>query len=482
MTPPWLAEWWPHVTALATVAAMLATAAHVLLHKRDTRSAVGWLGLVWFAPILGVVFYWIFGINRIRRKAQVLFAERRAVELPSLACALSAQDVEGRTGSRDLAALAHLTDEVAARPLTDGNHIVPLHNGDEAYPEMIGAIDGAESTIALCSYIFDNDLWGKRFGESLVAARRRGVEVRVLVDDVGARYSLPSIAWRLRRRGVPTARFMKSRMPWRFRYYNLRNHRKILVVDGRLGFTGGMNIAAPNVHRDGPKRPIRDLHFRVEGPVVSQMQVTFATDWLFATGEELKGPEWFPRQEEQGPTLARGISDGPDDDFDKLRLTILGALACARRSVRVATPYFLPDGELEAGLKIAALRGLEVQILLPERNNLRMVKWAATAGLDELIATGCQVFLTPPPFDHSKVMVVDGAWVLLGSANWDPRSLQLNFEFNLECYGEELAARVEELLDGRRRHAREVTLRELRARPLAARLRDHAFRLFSPYL
>jgi cardiolipin synthase len=255
-----------------------------------------------------------------------------------------------------------------------------------------------------------------------------------------------------------------------------------LVVDGTVGFTGGMNIRAGNVLLDEPPHPVQDVHFRVEGPVVAELQAAFAADWRFTTGETLAGPRWFPELESCEPAIARGISDGPDEDFDKLRFVILGALACARESVRIATPYFLPDNELASALRVAALRGVDVKILLPEANNLRMVKWASTAGLQELIFSGCRVFLSPPPFDHSKLVVVDGGWVLFGSANWDPRSLALNFEFNLECYAPELAAEVTRTFEAKRALAREVSLEDLAGRPPLARLRDQAFRLFSPYL
>ena len=180
--------------------------------------------------------------------------------------------------------------------------------------------------------------------------------------------------------------------------------------------------------------------------------------------------------------MARGISDGPDEDFDKLRMVIMAALATAQSSIRIITPYFLPDAELVSALRIAALRGVAIDILLPARSNLRMVKWASDAGLEELIRGGCRIFLTQPPFDHSKIMVVDHAWVLLGSANWDSRSLALNFEFNLECYDMRLAATVESILQEKKSTARELILQDILAKTLFVKLRNRFFRLFSPYL
>ncbi len=475
--------YWPHLAAAGTLVLMAFTAVHVLLHKRDARAAVSWLGLVWFVPLLGVVLYWVFGVNRIRRRAHLPFADRVPPAWEAGEAVVTPARVEELLGPSHPALdnLAELGERVTSLPLLAGNRVDPLVNGDEAYPGMLEAIESSTTSVSLCTYIFDRDPWGRRFCDALVRAVGRGVQVRVLIDDVGARYSIPAVVGGLRRDGVPVARFMRSLRPWRFRYYNLRSHRKILVADGRVGFTGGMNIRAGHVLKEGGRHPVKDLHFRIEGPVVAELQRAFADDWKFTTGEALEGQRWFPLIETCGPTIARAIADGPDEDFDKLRLVMLGALACAQRSVRIATPYFLPDSELASGLQVAALRGVRVEVVLPEENNLTLVKWASGAALEDL-EPRCRVFLVPPPFDHSKVMVVDDAWVLLGSANWDSRSLLLNFELNVECYDPDLAVRVNRVLEAKLTVAREVTPAELRERPLPVRVRDRFFRLFSPYL
>jgi cardiolipin synthase len=315
--------------------------------------------------------------------------------------------------------------------------------------------------------------------EALGEAARRGVEVRVLVDALGSRYTWPPITGKLRRAGVRAERFLPTLMPKRLPFMNLRNHRKILVVDGRVGFTGGMNIRA---HFLPGEDAARDLHFRLEGPVVGQLQETFAEDWAFTTRERLSGEAWFPALGPTGPVMARGIPDGPDEDFETIRWTLLGALASARDTVRILTPYFLPDQGLITALNVATLRGVKVDLLLPERGNLPFVQWASAAQLWQVMRPGCRVFLTAPPFDHAKLMVVDGVWSLIGSANWDPRSLRLNFEFDVECYDAQLAMRLNALIEERLSRSRLVTLEELNARPLPIRLRDGVARLLSPYL
>jgi cardiolipin synthase len=224
------------------------------------------------------------------------------------------------------------------------------------------------------------------------------------------------------------------------------------------------------------------LHFCVHGPVVAQLQEAFANDWAFCTGEILDGDLWFPLLHYPGNTIARVITDGPDADFEKLRWTLLAALAEAQTSVQIFTPYFLPDTALVSALNLAALRGVRVDIILPAKNNLPYVHWASRALWWQVLERGCHLWLTPPPFDHSKLMIVDGHWVLLGSANWDARSLRLNFELNLECYGRDLAHDLMAFIERKFHGAREVTLAEADGRPLPAKVRDAVARLFSPYL
>lgn len=479
-----LLDLWPFVLAATIPAVQVVAAAHVVLRKRDVRSAVGWMGLIWLVPLVGALLYALLGINRIQRKARSLRSAPAGYELWLPDGALSSEDVTARLGpsAGSLAALVSLGDRVTERPLLTGNSVVPLVDGNEAYPAMLEAIEEAKDSITLLTYIFDNDSLGQRFLEALQEAVRRKVEVRVLIDDVGARYSVPPITGALKRADVPVARFMPTVLHWRMPYFNLRNHRKILVVDGRKAFTGGLNIRASFWRGEDPDHFARDLHFRIEGPVVREIQEVFAEDWTFTTGERLEGRSWFPDLQATGDVIARGISDGPDVDYEKLETMILGAVNAAGASVRILTPYFLPDQVLLRTLNLAAQRGVQVEVLVPEKGNQAPVQWASTAQLDQLLEKGVRVFASPSPFDHSKLMVVDRAWVLLGSANWDPRSLQLNFEFSVECYDRELGDRMEALFAERRDVAREITLDEVRGRSLPIKLRDGVARLFSPYL
>ncbi|HDO22619.1 MAG TPA: cardiolipin synthase, partial [Nitrospirae bacterium] len=372
-----LEEIWPHIAAGLTLIVTVVASGHAILHKRDARSAVAWVGVIWLVPVLGALLYLLLGINRIRRRARALRSDQSHYPwLSNYQCEANPDQALQQYGQ--FLSLSRLVEGIVQKPLLHGNRITPLVNGDAAYPAMIKAIDEAEYSVTLATYIFDNDRAGSLFLDALVRAVGRKVDVRVLVDDVGARYSWPPMTRMLQRAGVTVARFLPTFLPWRMPFINLRNHRKILVTDGSVGFTGGMNIREGHRIMGHPRYPVQDLQFLVEGPVVAHLQEAFAEDWHFCTGELLQDEHWFPPLEPKGPVVARGIPDGPDEDFEKLLWTVHGALACARRSVRIVTPYFIPDSTLTTSLNLAAMRGVDVDIILPQVNNLRIVKWAST--------------------------------------------------------------------------------------------------------
>jgi cardiolipin synthase len=467
--------------ALALAAVSLVASAHIILHKRDSRAAVAWLGAVWVLPGVGAILYLLLGLNRIKRRALELREQRATtpltVEHPSARVDADAFFVT----HQDLKPLATLGDRLSGRPLLRGNAVLPLVNGDEAYPAMLAAIEGATRTVVMSSYIFAGDGIGRQFAEALGRAVTRGVAVRVLIDDVGRFYSWPSVYGALRRAQVPTARFLPLLSATGSAFFNLRNHRKVLVVDGQVAFSGGMNIRDAHMIKDPRGGATLDVHFRLEGPIAMQLLASFAEDWAFVTRESLEGPLWHTEPVPQGETIARTITNGPDDDFEVVRHVILGAIASARTSIDIVTPYFLPDAGIITALVVAALRGVRVRIVIPQHGNIALVRWATPAILWQLLKPGCEVYFSPRPFDHAKMFVVDGTWSLLGSTNWDPRSLRLNFELDVECYCAEFASTVGTIIDERVRTARRVTLAEMDGRPLWRRLRDGIAR-FAPYL
>lgn len=456
---------------------------HALLRQRDSAAAVAWIGLAWLSPIFGVVLYYLLGINRVRRRARKLTPQGDAPAAPATGFEFGRDQVGNLPDEvAHFIPLGVLGERLTGRPLLTGNRFTALRNGDEAYPAMLEAIAGAEHSVALTSYIFRDDDAGRPFIDALVAARDRGAEVRVLVDGLGSGYFLRGAIGALAEAGVPAERFLHTYVPWRMPYLNMRTHKKILVIDGQTGFTGGMNIGAENVQALNPRHPVQDMHFRVDGPVVAHLMQAFAEDWAFTTGETLEGGIWFPPLEEVGHEIARGVASGPDEDFEKLQSMMAGALGRARETIRIVTPYFLPDRRMLFSLTLAAMRGVRVELVLPYPSNHWIVDWATSALHRELLAAGIRVFLVARPFDHAKLMTVDGLWALIGSANWDARSLRLNFEHNVECYGTETAPMIDRYIDDRISISQELSLAEVADRGIVRRLRDSAAKLLQPYL
>ncbi len=479
---PTLALTWEMIVLGAVALAFSLTALlHLLTHHRDHRSAGFWVALIVFSPVVGACLYALLGINFVRRKGRDY---REAIGVvyrqPAPDCPLFIHG-EPESAVNDCA-LATTLDRISRFHFASGNRVEILENGDEAMPAMLEAIRAARSSVSLSSYIFEAHGIGSEFVRELVSAGARGVEVRVIVDDAGTRYSWPPVTRELRRLGVPVRRFMPNRLVMRLITLNLRNHKKLLIVDGAAAFTGGMNIRQGNMILQNPPHPVRDLHFRVTGPVVEQMQRVFAEDWQFCAGEPLEGNAWFPKLQPAGATHALGIVDGPDEDIEVMPAALFASLNAARSRVCIITPYFLPLSHLMAALKLCSLRGVEVMIVTPARNNIPLVAWAARTLYPELVKTGCRIFESPPPFDHSKMLLVDDAWCCLGSTNWDPRSLRLNFEFNLACHDPDLVRRLSAVFEKKRAESVEVTTAMLAETPLRHRLRNGFASLFIPVL
>lgn len=453
---------------------------HVLLRQRDSRIAAFWATIIAFVPLIGAFWYALFGINRITRRGK---RYRAAMELEKTAAgeACPINPWESAPELKELHSLATAMGKLSRFGCTVGNHLTPMHS-EEAMLAMLAAIKSAQKSITLCSYIFEAKGIGAEFVEEMVKAKERGVQVRVLVDDVGMRYSWPPIINVLRKRGIPAQGFMHQHLLFRLLSMNLRNHRKILVVDGEIGFTGGMNIRPGNMISTNPAHPCLDLHFRVEGPAVRQLQRIFAEDWAFCSGEVLTGEAWYPELKQHGEIACIGVPDGPDEDIELMPKVIFAALTCAQRQVRIMTPYFLPDPPLIWALNAAALRGVDVQVITPRNNNLPYVRWAARTLYPQMLERGVQILEADGHFDHSKFMTIDGLWSLVGSTNWDPRSLRLNFEFNLACFDDILARKLDEEFALKLAVSKAVTLEELKAAALPLRIRDGIARMFIPIL
>ncbi|HKK28045.1 MAG TPA: cardiolipin synthase [Gemmatimonadota bacterium] len=465
----------------------------VLLHKERPVSAVLWLAILWAVPYAGAAAYLAFGVDRIRRGAR----ERRVVQemvhqsarlaprldehiLREAAPPPGAPDRLGRHILRgtDPAVPAH-------RVLT-GNRVRLLVDGDEFYPALREAILAAERTVHLQTFIFAPDAIGREFRELLSRRAEEGITVRLLYDRFGStRAHLTRFFEPARRAGVQV-RSISQANPLKGHFQiNLRNHRKVAVVDGRVGFVGGINIADKNVGARTGGQPIRDYHVRLAGPAVADVQLGFAEDWLFASGqppEELLGRDCIPDLEPVGSALVQVVPGGPESAGRGLADAFFAAIVAAEESVSIATPYFVPDAPIIRALSYASRRGVRTRVVVPAKNNHWYTGYAARALYGPLLEAGVRVFERGPPFMHAKALVVDDVYAMLGSANLDYRSLHLNFETNVEVVDPDFVATVARQVQSEIEASREVTPEAYASRPLPRRLAENFCRLFEPVL
>jgi len=438
---------------------------HALLTRPDPRSALSWIAVCGLIPYAGVALYALFGINRIRRP-QLTWGAANAVPVAAPAYPPS------------LAAQVRIGDALTRRPLEGGNALETLHDGEQAFPRMLEAIGSARDSVWLSTYIFQTDRIGRQFVDALAAAVRRQVQVRVLVDGIGEWYDWPHVVPILRRAGVQAERFLPPRLLPPSLSLNCRNHRKILIVDGSVAYIGGMNLGGREVGGSTGRR-MSDIHFRLCGPIVVQLGETFAEDWLFASGETLPAQAITWRA---GGCTCRAVPGGPDGDVDNLLLIILSAVTGAERQVQIMTPYFIPPLELVAALEAAALRGVQVSLVLPRRSNLRYIDWATLHWIPALVRRGVRVHLQEPPFSHAKLLVIDGRYAHVGSVNVDTRSLRLNFEIAVEVYDPDFCGELAAFIAQRAGSVPALTAESMEAIKLPQRIRNALCWLISPYL
>ena len=451
----------------------IGAALHALLKAREPKSALIWGAVCLFLPFMGALLYVIFGVNRVKKMTQNWRSHGASHFLSAKA---EKHTLSGHGLTPDFRALLQSGDKLLNAHMRSGCKIEPLFDGKETYPAMLKAIESATDSIFLMSYIFSTKKMGSKIIKALADAVARKVEVKVLIDGIGDLYSRPSAYKMLKKHNVPVRLFLSPLHSLRgFLFLNMRNHAKIMVVDGKLGFTGGMNI------RDEGK--MHDLHFQCKGPIVGSLQDVFLSLWYFTKREQEQTRVLFYDDSEKGRALVRGIDNGPYQDFPHIVMRLMQAINTAKSHIRIMTPYFVVGNVLIADLISARLRGVEVEIILPEENNLAFVKGATEAILPVLLKYGVQFYYREGAFAHSKVAIIDAVYVCLGSANLDTRSFLLNFEFNLEVYDLELAEKLIEHFDTIKvKHSRLITIEWLQARSVFVKLRNGLCKLFAPYL
>ncbi|WP_166831336.1 cardiolipin synthase [Thalassoroseus pseudoceratinae] len=481
----WLLSW--HWTTLITGMSFLVQLCLLpllLLHKKKhPESTVAWLMLLLMVPIFGGVVFVIFGINRVERKAARRALASRAItrNLPELT---QYQLIPSEKYSVHQRRLMRLATRLAETVPTNNNKVEIVADTNRTFGLIEQAIREAKQSIHLEYYIWQPDATGLRLRDWLVERARSGVEVRVLVDGIGS--------WAMRRNrrfvqpmkdaGIQFATFL-SGQHWRNRLLiNLRSHRKIVVVDGQTGFTGGMNIGDEYLGLDPKLGYWRDTHMRIQGPAVLQLQQVFAEDWYHATGEELTAPSYYPPPIEGGPTAAQVLAGEPSGEAEVFHQLMFTAINEAERRLTLATSYFVPTPALAMALESAAYRGVKVRLLLCCQSAHMATVYAAQSYYDSLLQAGVEIYEYQKGLLHSKTMTIDGHWSFVGSPNFDSRSLLLNFEIGLAFYDSRVAQQLEEDFENDQKDARQLEYDEWVKRPKWRVLRENICRLFSPVL
>ncbi len=456
----------------------LAAILHLLVHKREPISTVSWSLFVLLVPVLGPAIYFSFGPERLIRQA----FKRKKIISPILSVA------EGKSSQQELSSdrvspisFFNLLQNVSSFPVSYGNRITFLTDPQEALNSMIQEISAAKSYIHLEYYIISSDAITENIFDSLIAARNRGVEVRILYDSLGS-LSLKRLHFRkLKRTGIHIAGFLPfSLIPQRINF-NFRNHRKILVVDGRTAFTGGTNLGREYLGKPGDHQ-WRDFSIQLWGPVCHQLEEVFRADWKFTTQEDLSSLKYYPPLQHPGNALIQVIDSGPDTSFQSLHRAIFGGVTTAQKQISLMTPYFIPDSSMLAALEVAALRGVDLKLVFPEKNDQWLVKWASRSYYDELLEAGAKIFEFQPKILHAKLMTIDDELTLIGSGNMDIRSFRLNFEITLLIQDVGINQQAQKLFDDDKKNSVQIQTETFRRRGLCKQLTENSCRLLAPIL
>ena len=485
----WLLEYRVPQWTIVIVGYVIAfvTGLRIVMQRREPTATLAWVLGVILVPYLGVLLYLLVGRRRLDRQLRRR-ADRATLIEPRLASVLGEDhtdpgiDQRPELADRKNNVLMRLSSRIGCRWPTVGNRVDLLVDADETYRALEEAIISAHHHVHFQFYIYEADQTGRRFRDLLTAKAREGVQVRVLTDGVGS-FGIDDFLQPLIAAGAEHAEFLPVNPLSRHWHPNFRNHRKIVVVDGQIGFTGGVNIGDDYTGRKKRVGKWRDTHLRLEGPSVKHLQEIFAEDWHFATEQEPDEHDWFIAEPApHGDAMVHIVASGPDTDTQPIQRIFFTAITTARERVYLTTPYFVPDQSLLVALETAALRGVDVKLLLPARSDAPLVLHAGRSYYDELLANGVQIFEYQRGILHAKTMVVDRTWATVGSANMDVRSFRLNFEVNAAIYGQDFADQLARVFRHDLSAASPITTTDLAQKKWPQRIAESFARTLSPVL
>ncbi|MDR6783068.1 cardiolipin synthase [Pedobacter africanus] len=483
-------NWWL-IAEVTYVLVLILVCLRIVYDTRSTTKTLAYLLFAIFVPILGMIFYFSFGINYRHRKMY----SKKLYENDDLATKFqqNIQNYSEQTFKDNHAAvignkeLAFMVLKDSMSPLTANNAVKLLVNGENKFPEVLEAIKNAKHHIHIEYYIYEDDRIGAAIENALIKKAKEGVTVRFIYDDFGSRDIRKKLVPRLKGGGVLAFPFLKVHFMLLANRLNYRNHRKIIVIDGNTAFVGGINVSDRYINNNGNTLYWRDTHLRIDGPGTQYLQYLFLCDWNFCAGEELQPdrcffPTLLSEQQEKENKIVQIAASGPDSESPTILFSILQAINLATEEILITSPYFIPGESLLDALTIASLSGIKVKLLVPGKSDSLLVNAAARSYYNDLLRSGVEIYQYQRGFVHAKTMVTDSKVAIVGTANMDFRSFDLNFEVNAIVYDNEIATELRTVFYEDLKDARPINPGQWADRPLYKHLLEKAARLLSPLL
>ncbi len=480
---------WSHIAYIFNIVYVITiifTVIFVILENRNPTKTISWVLVLILLPVVGIIFYLYFGQNYRKSK---IFSRKGILDYQKIE-SLSKIQINKLPNSKflenkkikDKLNIITLLLNNSKALLSEKNKVKILKNGKQTFSSIIYELENAKHHIHIEYYIIANDNIGNRIKEILKQKVKQGVEVRLIYDHVGS-WSLKKRYIRsLQKAGIEVNCFMPVRFPFLTSKINFRNHRKIIVIDGKIGFVGGLNIA--DYYITGTKKlgPWRDTHLRLEGEAVQSLQVVFLIDWFFITKKLIDGEKYFPENKVVEEHLVQITASGPDSDWASIMQAYFAAITTAKNYIYISTPYFIPNESILTALRTAALSGVDVKIILPEKSDSIMVYWSTMSFVQNLLQVGIKVYFYQAGFPHSKLLMVDDIFSSVGTANLDYRSFDQNFEVNALIYDEKIAIELKQNFIEDLNNSKQIFIDEWEKRPTISRIKASFARLFSPLM
>ncbi|MBE9467692.1 MAG: cardiolipin synthase [Bacteroidetes bacterium] len=480
---------WAHfadIFSIIYVITIIFTVIFVILQNRNPIKTISWVIVLVLLPVIGIIVYLYFGQNY--RKAKIFsrkgISDYQKIEKLSKIQIKKLPDrkfLKNPKLKEKLNIITLLLNNSKAL-LSEKNKVKILKNGKQTFGSILYELENAKHHIHIEYYIIANDNIGNRIKEILKRKAQQGVEVRLIYDDVGSWSLKKRYVRSLQKAGIEVKCFMPVRFPFLTSKLNYRNHRKIIVIDGEIGFVGGLNIA--DYYITGTKKlgPWRDTHLRLEGEAVASLQVVFLIDWYFITKKLIDGEKYFPENKVVEEHLVQITASGPDSDWASIMQSYFVAITTAKNYIYISTPYLMPNESILTALTTAALSGIDVRIILSEKFDSKMVYWSTMSFVRDLLEAGIKVYFYQKGFSHSKLIMVDDVFSSVGTANLDYRSFDQNFEVNALIYDERITSELKKNFIEDMTNSKQMSLDEWIKRPNANKIKASFARLFSPLM